>query len=250
MLNAFTRKIIGPLFAGLSYLLLEPLIQQASFDCEFNRTPFIDKLCEMMPSEEITNPTDLNQFRHIKERLSNPAYTVWIFTKGDWLKVIDTKSINNISPMGLSFQAATDPLHPSVFELFHICRDVPCKFQGSALNKGVTFYHVESVSIRENDSDAPKGPPNFAPLETQDSNIENDKSKIEPAPTKVVVSSAPKQKSASEVDPSPRSFIFGYKLFYLSALITFFWIVLKSGRNSVRVRCCELFRIEAGSRFR
>ena len=136
------KKIRAPFIAGIFYLLLDPLLMQASFGCRYRGNRYNGNLSLYMPSEEISDPTELPRLKRNKERLQDHSYDVWIQAKGDWLEILSVKTIENVSPMGLGFQADTDSPNPTEFELFHLRRETPCRFLGTALNKGVVSHHA------------------------------------------------------------------------------------------------------------
>ena len=98
MIALITKKFIVPILLGTLYLLLDHLAQQASFDCLRRGDSYNEILRIQIPPGKITRPADLDQSRHIKERLPNPAYEVWAYAKGDWLEIISLQAVNNISP--------------------------------------------------------------------------------------------------------------------------------------------------------
>ena len=180
-----------------------------------------------MPSEEVANPTELGRFRHIKDRLQDPAFDVWVHAKNDWLKVLSTSLINHISPMGVSFQAPTNPQYPFHFGIFHICRETPCEFKGTSLGQGAPFYHVTSISIRESHNGDTSSDANDrrAPVVSKPDTSA-------PAPNALPAKQSPIKasvaKKALRPNSTPRSIVFGYRLFYLSALVTFIGLVSKT----------------------
>ena len=115
MPNLISRKIIFPFLAWTIYLIVEPIIHLAAYYCDNHLNSHNEYLRPLMPSEEVANPTELGRFRHIKDRLQDPAFDVWVHAKNDWLKVLSTSLINHISPMGVSFQAPTNPQYPFHF---------------------------------------------------------------------------------------------------------------------------------------
>ena len=123
--------------------------------------------------------------------------------------------------MGLGFQAAKYPSPPWDFDLFHISRANRCRFRGTSLDKGVSFHHVTSVSIRERESATPdaSGRPVQNPVLSQGPPIQNPSTQHAPVRVEVPVG----EKNAGPC-PSPRCVCFGRKLFYLSSFTTFIGI--------------------------
>ena len=225
MFSLISENVIVPLFTGLFCLLLEPLIQQASYDCEYNVNQYNEVPCSLMPTQEVSSPKELSQFRHIKERLPNPNYEVWVNINGGRSKIIQIKSINNVAPMGIGFQASINQGKHSEYELFHICRENPCQFKGTSLNKGAIFHHVQAVSIREicpEDPPVKQSTPDSAPSQISGS-VVDEKKQSATTPVKA-------QKKQPPIQPhvSPRSVVLGYRLFFLAALITFVGLCAKT----------------------
>ena len=120
------------------------------------------------------------------------------------LALIAVKSISNVSPTGLGFQAATGPANPTDFELSRHCRENPCRFQGSSLNKGVLFHRAKSVSIRDSNTDPPTHTPERTPATNQLGPVSPGGKKPTSAPAHFKVSTSEKTPHP-QPNPIPRS---------------------------------------------
>ena len=123
-------------------------MRKASFACHYNSNQYNEHLCLYMPSGGISNPTELSQFKNIKERLPNPDYEVWILAKCEWVEVRSVKTINNVAPMGLGFQADTEAANPTDFEFFNCAAKRPACFRVPPSTKGY-FPITHSQSLLE-----------------------------------------------------------------------------------------------------
>lgn len=70
-----------------------------------------------MPALEFHSTSEITQFKKIKETLQNPAFAAWIFCEDQWIKILAAKNFNNISQLGLAFEANVDILAPDSFEI-------------------------------------------------------------------------------------------------------------------------------------
>ena len=205
------RKFYLPLILGIIYSFTDFVIIQAQHECAITDNPSILDLCSAMPGEEFHFPTELSQFRKIREKLQNPQYEVWLLNSGDWVKVLNTRQINNISPQGIAFEAAINPANLEEFECFHICKDNPCKFKGTgfctAHHKAVNFHHITSISIRHSD------PEGQAPVAV-------------PPKDNPIAPKAPLLKD-NLPSASPRSVVVGSKYLYLSIFVIGVGLALK-----------------------
>ena len=184
----------------LSSILLEPLSKSANEICTDPEDPLLFRARMSMPSVEFTNPSEISQFKKIEENLQNPETTSWIYCDLQWVKILATKNFNNISQLGLAFEANVDALDPDLFEIFHICRLSHCRFVGTTLEKGAKFRHVAAVSFRLSSKE------------------------IQPVSDGAVT---PSQPSFKDPEPSPRSVIVATRLLYASLLVTGLGLIIK-----------------------
>ena len=99
---------------------------------------------------------------------------------------------------------------------------------GTAMGDATTFHRATSVSIRELDVDPPiidqcKIPSPDATTPKPIVSHTGPSLSNKPTPSRASI-----QKKICQPNPSPRSVLFGYKLFYLSAIITFIGLVSKT----------------------
>ena len=164
-----------------------------------------------MPVGEFHRPTELAHFRKIRERLVGPSVEIWVLILGDWVKLYKIKPPQHISPFGLTVEACLKPENELEFDIIHIRRESPCRYKGTALDKGTKVHHVTAISAR------PKGGGSIKPV----------------PPVIDLVPNAPPLASDNDNTPtahssaSPRSIMVGSKLMYISTLIVILGFSMK-----------------------
>ena len=178
------------------------LLKQLTLFCVDPQDPALIRACANMPSLEFVNPSDITQFKKIKELLQDSDHSAWILCEGQWIKILATKNFSNISQLGLAFEANIDALDSNLFEIFHICRVSPCRFVGTTLDEGAVFRHVTALSFR---------PINPDPSALSVPNVKNNQT----------------NGALQDINSSPRSISFGTKLFYAAFMVTFIGVFLR-----------------------
>ena len=115
--------------------------------------------------------------------------------------MINSKTPNNVSPLGLALEDSLDTDRAGEFDIIRICRCQHCRFKGAAFGGNAKVYHSLTVSVRlasDDNANPPDLKPNFPKQDTQGDNL-----------------------PATNVDVpgvTTRSILEGSELFYLSAL--------------------------------
>ena len=208
---SLSKKIFTPTAFLLSYLLFEPVVYNATLICQDPHDPILTITCGLMPAIEFTSPTEPTQFRQIKDLLHGPAFIGRILIGNFWIEIHATRTFNNISQLGLALVANIPPGEPTNFEVSHVFHHAPCRFIGSAMEKGTPFRHVASLSFRPADPDA-------IHVNATGPNPPNSVSSAKKTPGKVPVATP---------QSSPRSVNIGTKLFYISALVTLLGLAIR-----------------------
>ena len=86
-----------------------------------------------MPTEEFRNLSDLAQFREIRDRHIDDSFEVWLLIGGEWARIVNNEPPGNISRLCLALEASLNPGNPLDYNIIHICREAPCKYEGLRL---------------------------------------------------------------------------------------------------------------------
>ena len=76
------KKLVVAFISLFSYLIFEPLIESATFFCQDPQDSTLYSVCQHMPSIEFADPSELSQFRKIRELLRNHQYLAWVRADG------------------------------------------------------------------------------------------------------------------------------------------------------------------------